>query len=240
MEMRLHKYLAQAGVSSRRAGEKLIQDGRVKVNGHIVTKLGAKVDSATDTVAVDNKKVILERGKVYVALNKPPGYITALKDPQGRKKVTDLIKNVKERIYPVGRLDYDTEGLLLLTNDGDLTYRITHPKHEISKVYVAEVRGLPTEQELSELKKGIFLQDGITAPAEAVIIKQFKNNTLIEITIFEGRNRQVRRMMEAINHPVVHLKRIRIGCISLGNLEVGKYRFLTSNEIHDLLMLTGS
>lgn len=240
MEMRLQKFLAQAGVASRRRSEKLILEGKVAVNGEIITQLGTKIDPEKDTITVNNKVIRAEKRKVYIALNKPVGYITSLKDPQGRKKVTDLIKNVEERIYPVGRLDYDTEGLLLLTNDGDFTYALTHPKHEIKKVYVAEVQGLPTESELDKLRTGLILSDGVTAPAEAVILKQHGKNSLVQIALHEGRNRQVRRMLEAIGHPVIRLKRIKIGCLSLNGLRVGEYRFLSKQEVQDLLNLTNN
>lgn len=235
MEMRLQKFLAQAGVASRRASEKLILNGKVEVNGKIVTKLGTKVDPEKDVIAVNKKVLEIEKRKVYIALNKPAGYITSLEDPQGRKKVIDLLKNVKERVYPVGRLDYETEGLLLLTNDGDFAYSLTHPKHIIKKVYLAKVQGIPSENDLQKLRSGILLSDGITAPAEAILLNKHNNTSTIKITIHEGRNRQVRRMLDAIDHPVLHLKRVRIGNLNLGPLKVGEYRFLSTIEAQNLL-----
>ena len=235
MKMRLQKFLAKAGIASRRTSEKLILNGKVKVNGNVITQLGTKVDPEQDIVTVNSKVAKIENRKVYIALYKPKGYITTLADPQGRKKVSDLIKNVKERVYPVGRLDYDTEGLLLLTNDGDFAYTLTHPKHKIKKVYLAKVQGIPSENDLEKLKTGILLSDGITAPAEAFILKTCDHNAIVKITIYEGRNRQVRRMMEAINHPVLHLKRIKIGNLDISNLKVGQYRFLSKREVENFL-----
>jgi len=238
MEIRLQKFLAQAGVASRRASEELILAGKVAVNGQTVTKLGTKIDPEKDLVTVNKKVIKVEKQKFYIALNKPAGYITSLKDPQGRKKVTDLLKDIQVRIYPVGRLDYETEGLLLLTNDGDFAYNLTHPKHKIKKTYLAQVQGIPSENDLQKLRTGIMLSDGPTATAEVSLLKKGKNTATIKITIHEGRNRQVRRMFEAINHPVLHLKRVRIGNLDLGALKVGEYRFLTPLEVQSLLKMS--
>lgn len=220
---RLQKMMAQAGVASRRKSEELIRAGRVRVNGKVVTKMGVKVDPDQDLVEVDGKPITgREEPKVYLLLYKPRGYVTTAKDPQGRPTVLDLV-HVPQRVYPVGRLDYDTEGLLILTNDGDLTYRLTHPKHEVDKVYHALVAGHPPEDKLQQLRTGIMLEDGPTAPAKVRRLKKIQGNTLLEIIIHEGRNRQVRRMCEAIGHPVLHLKRVAIGDLTLGNLKPKQY-----------------
>ena len=226
---RLQKVMAASGVASRRECENIIRQGRVKVNGRIVTQLGMKV-APEDIVEVDNRKVGNRDKLVYLLLNKPAGYVTTVHDPQGRKTVLDLI-NVPQRVYPVGRLDYDTEGLLILTNDGDLTYLLTHPKHEVGKTYHALVAGQPTEQMLDRLRRGIMLDDGITAPAKVRIQKKIQGDTLLEIIIHEGRNRQVRRMCEAIGHPVLALKRAAIGDLVLGDLAPGTYRMLSKDRI---------
>ncbi|EAX46547.1 pseudouridine synthase [Thermosinus carboxydivorans Nor1] len=238
MPERLQKILSQAGIASRRAAEKLILDGRVAVNGKIITELGAKVDWPRDRVTVDGKPIAAE-APVYILLNKPKGVITSLKDPRGRKTVIDLLKDVPERVYPVGRLDYNTEGLLLLTNDGDLTHALTHPSHEIKKTYVSKIAGLPNEEQLDRLRAGIKLSDGMTSPA-AVRLLDFdpvKQVAVVEITIHEGRNRQVRRMFEAIGHPVKSLKRTKYAFLTLTGLKRGEYRRLTPDEVASLKKL---
>ncbi|GGH24736.1 ribosomal large subunit pseudouridine synthase B [Paenibacillus segetis] len=232
---RLQKILAGAGVASRRKCEELILKGKVEVNGETVTTLGTKADPAVDVITVEGKSIGAEK-KLYIVFNKPKGVITSASDPQGRKIVTDYLKGVTERLYPVGRLDYDTEGLLLLTNDGDFAHLLTHPKHHVPKTYIAAVKGVPHGTELDKLKKGILLEDGITAPAEVEyqdIDPEGKHST-ISITIHEGKNRQVRRMFEAIGHPVTKLKRIAFGELFLGNLKRGLYRHLTKEEIEGL------
>lgn len=231
---RLQKYLANAGVASRRACEKYIEEGRVKVNGEVVKELGTKVDSLKDKVEFDNKLVKIKTSSVYIMLNKPEGYVTTVKDDRNRPTVIDLLKGVKERVFPIGRLDFETEGLLLLTNDGNVAYRLTHPKYKVYKTYEALVGGKPNEEKLEKLKKGIMLEDGMTAPAILKVVKKFSDKTLIEIKIREGRNRQVRRMFKAINHPVLKLKRTEQGILSLNSLEKGKYRYLTREEINYL------
>lgn len=232
---RLQKVLAGAGVASRRKCEEYIVEGRVKVNGKVIDKLGTKVDPEKDLIEFDNKKINnkIEK-KIYVLLNKPLNYITTMNDPEGRKNVADLVNKISQRIYPVGRLDYDTEGLLIMTNDGDLTYKLTHPSHEIKKTYLAVVEGFPGGQALNKLKSGILLEDGLTAPADAKLLKKYKKSSLLQITIHEGRNRQVRRMCDAVGHPVVKLKRIQIAFLRLDNLKTGKYRHLTVAEIDKL------
>ncbi|MBH5318000.1 rRNA pseudouridine synthase [Paenibacillus sp. GSMTC-2017] len=233
---RLQKILAQAGVASRRKCEELILSGAVEVNGEKVTTLGVKADPATDVITVNGKTVRGEQ-KLYLMLNKSKGVITSAKDPQGRKIVTDFLPGIKERVYPVGRLDYDTEGLLLLTNDGEFANLLTHPSHHVPKTYHATVKGIPHGTALEQLQRGILLEDGMTAPAEVEYhdVDQEKKEATISITIYEGRNRQVRRMFEAINHKVVRLKRIKFGDLSLHNLARGKYRHLTEKEVQELL-----
>lgn len=232
---RLQKILAGAGIASRRKCEELILKGKVEVNGEVVTTLGTKADPAVDVISVEGKTIGAEK-KLYVVFNKPKGVITSASDPQGRKIVTDYLKSIPERLYPVGRLDYDTEGLLLLTNDGEFAHLLTHPKHHVPKTYVATVKGVPHGSALDKLKNGILLEDGITAPAEVEyqdIDPEGKFST-ISITIHEGKNRQVRRMFEAIQHPVTKLKRISFGELFLGNLKRGLYRYLTKEEIEGL------
>jgi len=229
---RLQKVMAHAGVASRRKCEEIISQGRVKVNGEVVTELGTKV-SPDDLIEVDGQ-VIFQEKKVYLLLNKPVGYITTVDDPRGRKTVLDLIKGVPQRIYPVGRLDYDTSGLLILTNDGDLTYALTHPSHMIDKTYRVEVQGHPSPKELARLEKGVLLDDGITAPARIENLQKRRDTTVFEITIYEGRNRQVRRMCEFIGYPVENLKRIKFAFIELNGLAEGKFRFLNKEEVNKL------
>jgi 23S rRNA pseudouridine2605 synthase len=232
---RLQKVIAQAGIASRRDAEELIKAGRVKVNGKVVTELGTKVEPKRDRVTVDSKPIKAEK-YLYILLNKPKGVITALEDPQGRKTVADLVADIPERIYPVGRLDYNTEGLLIMTNDGDLTNALTHPSHEIAKTYLAKVHGYPPEEKLDKLRVGVKLEDGMTAPAKVNIvgIDHEKGLTTLEIIIYEGKNRQIRRMCEAIGHPVKNLKRIKISFLTLEGLRRGQYRHLLAEEVEEL------
>ncbi len=229
----MQKYLADRGVCSRRKAESLILAGRVTVNGVAVTVLGSKVDPNTDQVAVDQEMVSATQKLRYLLLYKPTGYICSVKDERGRRTVLDLLPEVKERVYPVGRLDYDTSGLLLLTNDGDLTACLLHPSYEVNKTYRAVVKGCPTVQALNKLKQGIRLQDGLTAPAKVKLLRR-EENALIELTIHEGRNRQVRRMLEAVGYPVLHLKRVRFAFLDLTGLHPGEWRDLTAAEIQQL------
>lgn len=233
-EMRLQKYLAQCGAASRRKAEEFIRQGRVSVNGNIVTDMGIKVADG-DLVELDGKELAPEEKKIYIMLNKPVGYVTTSKDQFSRKTVLDLIDGVKERLYPVGRLDYDTSGLLLLTNDGSFTYQLTHPSHEIKKVYRARIEGLPTETEMDSFRNGLDIEDYTTSPAGFRLIKAGTKFSVVEITIHEGKNRQVRKMCEAIGHPVVELVREAIGDIGLGGLKEGSWRYLTKIEIEKLL-----
>ncbi|MBB3069606.1 23S rRNA pseudouridine2605 synthase [Paenibacillus baekrokdamisoli] len=233
---RLQKILAQAGVASRRKCEELILAGEVQVNEETVTTLGVKADPAVDIITVRGRRIKSE-SKLYLMLNKPKGVITSASDPQGRKIVSDFLPGIKERVYPVGRLDYDTEGLLLLTNDGEFANLLTHPSHHVPKTYWATVKGTPHGSALERLQNGVLLDDGMTAPAEVEYhdVDEEKNLTTISITIYEGRNRQVRRMFEAINHPVILLRRIKFGDMNLLGLARGKFRHLTPKEVKDLL-----
>ena len=232
--VRLQKYLAQAGIASRRRAEELIRAGRVKVNGETVTTMGFKVQPGRDVVEVDGKRVELETKKVYYLLYKPRGYVSTAHDPQGRPKVVDLLQDVKERVYPVGRLDYDTEGLLLLTNDGELTLRLTHPRYGVPKTYEALVEGIPDAQDLSRLAKGVKLEDGWTSPAEVKLLWARRGKALLELTLREGRKREVRRMCKAVGHPVIRLRRTKMAFLTLKGLKPGEYRELTKEEVERL------
>jgi pseudouridine synthase len=227
---RLQKILSQAGIASRRASEKLMLEGRVSVNGTTVTELGTKADPARDDIRVDGSRIRKAERHVYLLMNKPRGYVTTRSDPHKRKTVLDLLEGVREYIYPVGRLDYDTEGLLILTNDGELAAKLTHPRHEVARVYEARVLGEPDEHDLSRLSKGITIEGRRTEPAEVVALGPGH----LRITVREGRNRQVRKMCEAIGHPVDELRRVAIGPIRDPKLKVGQWRDLTKQEIERL------
>ena len=231
--MRINKYIALCGVASRRKAEELILAGKVKVNDNIVKELSYQVDEENDVVKVDDKIIKEENKLVYILLNKPEGYITTVKDQFDRESVLDLVTDIKERVYPIGRLDYETSGLLLLTNDGDLTYKLTHPKHEVDKTYVARVKGKLTPDEIKMFKSGLKIEDYVTAPAKLKVIRydEKTNVSLLEIKIHEGKNRQVRKMCKSINHPVLRLKRTAMGKIRIGECEIGKYRYLTEDEV---------
>lgn len=234
--MRLQKFLADCGVASRRKSEELISSGRVKVNGKVVTRMGFKINPEVDSVCVDDKNIAPEKRKVYILLNKPKGYITTVWEQFNRKKVIDLI-DVPYRVFPVGRLDYNTSGLLILTNDGELTYKLTHPKFEIPKVYVAKIKGIPNKESLNNFKSGLKIENYITGPAGIKILKKLGDDCFVEIIIKEGRNRQVRKMCNAIGHPVLELKRIKIGEINIGNLEVGNWRYFSKHEVEYIKQL---
>ncbi len=237
--IRLQKYLASAGVASRRASEKLITEGRICVNDKVVTELGTSINPEEDVVYFDGQRVTAAQSYVYYLLNKPKGYVTTAKDQFNRPTVTDLLKEVSVRIYPIGRLDYNTTGLLLLTNDGDLTLKLTHPKHEIFKTYVATIKGRISESALELLREGVQLEDFLTSPAEVKLIKREEMQSLVEISIREGKYRQVRRMFEAVGFPVEELSRVKIGEITLSGLREGCYRPLTPSEIAYLKEMTG-
>lgn len=232
-EIRLQKYLAMCSVASRRAAEQLILEGKVKVNGAVVTELGTKV-TYEDKVAVNGKLIKPDKQKVYIMLNKPCGCVTTVNDERGRETVMSYVADVNERIYPVGRLDYNTEGLLILTNDGDFTYALTHPKHEKEKVYLALVSGIMLHGAVEKLEKGVYVDGKKTAPAKVEVKEHRRNTSVVEITIHEGRNRQVRKMCEAVGHNVLGLMRTSIAGVELGNLKPGKWRHLTEVEINKL------
>ena len=235
---RLQKILSAAGVASRRLSEELIAQGRVSVNGKTVTELGTKADPSVDEIKVDGRRIKTEQKRRYILLNKPRGYITTRSDPQGRPTVMDLMKGVREYVYPVGRLDYDSEGLLILTNDGDLAARLTHPRHEVDKVYEARVKGVPDEHALDRLARGVTIDGRRTAPAKVRASEPFAKGsgeqTIVEMSIHEGRQRQVRQMFDAVGHPVVRLKRVRIGPIEDPDIPPGHWRELTPQEVAKL------
>jgi len=231
MQERLQKVLAKAGIASRRRAEELIRQGKVRVDGRVVTEMGTRVDPETQNIECNGIPLISEEKKVYILLHKPVGYLSTVDDPQGRPIVTDLLGGVKERVYPVGRLDLDTEGALLLTNDGELAQKVLHPSHEVNKTYEAEVMGRPDKKKLADLAGGVMLEGRKTWPAEIEIVKIASQSTTVRITIHEGRKRQVRKMFDVIGHPVLKLKRIAYGKLRLGNLAVGKYRFLSLPDI---------
>ena len=237
--IRLQKLLSSGGVASRRAAEVLITQGRVTVNGHTVSTLGAKADPDVDDVRVDGRRVKVARSHRYLLLNKPAGVVATRSDPQGRRTVLDLIAPVSGYLYPVGRLDADSEGLLLLTNDGDLAARLTHPSHEVDKTYHAVVRGVPSAGTLAALARGVVIDGRRTAPAEVRLVKSFRTRSggdgaVVELILREGRNRQVRRMCEYAGHPVDQLRRIRIGPLADPALAVGAWRDLTAAEVSRL------
>ena len=232
--IRLQKYLAQCGIASRRKAETLIAEGRVSVDGRIVETMGMKIDPGEQKIVFDGKQVMPEKQKLYFLLNKPQGYVTTVADPQGRPIVTDLIHDIEERLFPVGRLDLDTQGALLLTNDGDLAQKMQHPSYEVTKTYEAVVSGQPKQKNLDSLKKGILLEGKKTSPAQLSVIKSFSGSTLLHITIHEGRKRQVRKMFGAIGHPVKRLKRIAYGSLYLNNLPEGSYRRLNKGDLQKI------
>lgn len=232
--MRLQKYLASCGVASRRNAEKLITEGRVSVNGEIVSELGTQVDENSAVVQVDGKTVYPEEEKHYLAYNKPIGEVTTVHDPEGRPTVMDRFRDYPVRLFPVGRLDYDSEGLLLLTNDGALMNQLLHPKFEIKKSYLIKVSNHVSDENISLLRRGVIIDGRLTSPAEVRLIRYDTFSTELLITIHEGRNRQVRKMIAAIGHQVVHLKRVRFGPVLLGDLPSGMWRKLTPDEIDKL------
>lgn len=241
MEERLQKYLAEAGIASRRKSEEWIASGRVKVNGVVVTALGTKIDPQKDQVLFDDQPVMISgEKKIYLMLHKPEGYVTTAKEQFGRPAVLDLVRDVKQRIFPVGRLDYDTSGLLLLTNDGELTYRLTHPKYDVDKTYIAKLYGVPDDMDLQKFRRGVMVDGRKTRPAKIRILEIEKDRRFCtaEIILHEGKNRQVRKMCDAIKHPVAQLKRVATGTLTLGDLPKGAYRPLTEKEVQYLKQLS--
>ena len=230
MQERLQKILAQAGIASRRAAEQLILNGRITVNDQVVNTMGCKVDPASDRISFDGNPINLEK-KIYILLHKPAGYVTTLSDPQRRHVVSELVADIPQRLFPVGRLDLDTEGALLMTNDGELGNQILHPSYEVKKTYEATVKGSPGVAKLRLLEQGIELDNGRTQPAAIKVISQAPDKSLIQIIIHEGKKRQVRKMFKAIGHDVLYLKRTAYGNLRLGALPSGKYRVLSQNDL---------
>lgn len=240
MEERLQKILSRAGVSSRRAAEKMIAEGRISVNRTIVVEPGTKADPGKDEIRLDGRLISLETERIYLMLHKPKGYVTTLSDPQGRPIVTDLLNGVAARVYPVGRLDYDSEGLLILTNDGEFAQRLQHPRYGIPKTYRVKVEGHLLKGELKALENGIDLPDGRFAPAEIELKKTNPRSTWLTLTLTDGRNRVIRRAFDSLGHPVARLVRVAVADITLASLHEGAWRLLTSREVERLLILAGS
>lgn len=236
--IRLQKFLAEAGIASRRKCEEFIKEGRVIVNGKKITELGTKVDPENDLITFDRKPVKVFNKKVYYMLNKPEKYVTTLNDEFDRPTVLNLMNKVRERVFPVGRLDYDSRGLLLLTNDGDLAYKLTHPRYHVKKTYIAKLKGVPTEEKLDRLRKGVVIDGRKTAPAKIKLKRTLEKNSEIYITIKEGRNRQIRKMFDKIGHQVLKLERISLGKLTIGDLPLGKFRPLSVEELKYVKSLT--
>jgi len=235
MSERVQKIIAQSGLCSRRNAEVLIKEGRVKVNGVTVKELGVKAEPSIDEIKVDGEVVRPLKKKVYILLNKPTGVVTTKSDEKGRDTVMDLLASEERKaLFPVGRLDLNSEGLLIITNDGDFADLMTSPAHKVEKTYLIKVRGVPAEKTIDRLKKGITIEGRRTKRARVVLLGH-KNNSWLEITITEGRNNQIRKMMQAVGHPIVKLKRLKVGNLELGDLAVGKYRRLSENEINSLI-----
>ncbi len=235
MKERLQKIIASSGISSRRTAERMIIEGRVTVNSAVVRQLGTKADIDEDEIRVDGKLILREESKVYLMLNKPRGYVTTLRDPQGRPVVADLLSGISERMFPVGRLDYDSEGLLLMTNDGDFSLKIQHPRFMIPKTYVVKIEGNLKSSDIKMLQDGIKLKDGKFKPDSFHILKTSRKSCWLALTIAEGRNRLIRRVFEALGHTVIRLIRTAIADINLGNMKVGTFRHLTRKEVQHLL-----
>lgn len=234
MELRLQKLIASTGLSSRRKAETLIATGRVTVNGKVVTELGTKVDPDRDHVKVDGKHLTAAQPFVYLMLNKPKNVMSTLDDPGGRTTVKEFLRGVSVRVFPVGRLDFDSEGLMLMTNNGDLAQALLHPRYHVPKTYLIKVKGILTDEEIARLERGIRLDNEITGPAFVKKVKKAEQNSWLELTIREGRKHQVKRMLEAVGHPVIKLVRIRMGPLSLGELPAGEFRFLSDREANAL------
>lgn len=228
--MRLNKYIARAGLASRRKADEMIMDGKVKINGSLMKEPGYEVKEG-DVVEVSGRMVEPSKKLVYIMLNKPKGYITTLNDDRNRPTVMNLVNDIEERVFPVGRLDYNTSGMLLMTNDGDLAYHLTHPKHQVVKTYRARVAGVLSPERVARLRKGVDIGGFVTSPAYVKVIKQMKRSAIVEIKIHEGKNRQIRKMFAAVGNKVIDLERIAIGDLHLGHLMSGHYRKLSRQEI---------
>ncbi|MEW5900490.1 MAG: pseudouridine synthase [Acidobacteriota bacterium] len=237
MKIRLNKFLSQAGAASRREADRLITAGRVEVNKAVVTELGQKIDELHDVVRVDGKIVRKQEKTVYVLLNKPAGYLVTLNDPFRRPTIRGLLPASFGRIFPVGRLDYDSQGLLLLTNDGELAFRLAHPRFGIKRIYLAKVRGEPSEEALSQFEKGVYLEGKKTAPAKAALIARSPKASLLRLELYEGRKREVREMCRAVGHPVLELRRTEFAGLTLGKLRPGEWRLLEPPEVRRLRKL---
>ena len=235
---RLQKVLAEIGLASRRQSEEMIRQGRVTVNGR-AARIGEKVDPSRDHIKVDGRRVALPSEKLYLLLHKPKNTVTTLEDPEGRPTVLSLVKEKRARLFPVGRLDYDAEGFLLLTNDGDLAHRLSHPSFRIPRTYRVKVKGKPSPEEIRKLSRGISLEDGPTAPCRITFLRETRENAWMEMTLREGRNRQVKRMWEKMGYPVLKLKRVSFAGLALGNLQPGEYRALGPKELEKIRRMTG-
>ncbi|MCF8054458.1 MAG: rRNA pseudouridine synthase [Deltaproteobacteria bacterium] len=237
MKERLQKIISAAGIASRRRAEELISEGEVLVNGKLITELGAKADGARDRIIVAGSLLKISSHKLYIALHKPTGFISTLADPQGRKTVKDLLKAIDQRVFPVGRLDYDSEGLILLTNDGDFAFKIAHPKFQVPKRYLVQVAGEVTIRDLVSLRQGIVLEDGPFKVVDAVITKSTKKTSSVLLTIVEGRNRVIRRAFAKLGFVVERLVRVSIGTITVNNIKAGEFRYLSKVEVKSLLSI---
>ncbi len=234
MEVRLQKVIADSGLASRRKAEQLIAQGRVTVNGVLITELGSKINPEKDHVKVDGRHIKPAPPHVYVMLNKPKGFVSTMSDPEGRVTIADLLDGVKVRVFPVGRLDFDSEGLVLLTNHGELAQALLHPKFHVPKTYLVKVKGVLPDEEIRQLERGVKLEDGMTSPAVVKKVRKAEANSWLEITIHEGRKHQVKRMFESVGHYVLKLVRVRMGPLTLRNLPLGQYRYLTDREANAL------
>lgn len=237
MKMRLQKIISQSGIASRREAERLIEEGKVTLNGNTVTKLGTLADPASDTIRVGRRLIPSRRDFIYVILNKPRGFLTTERDERGRRTVMELVKKVRVRIFPVGRLDFNTDGLLLLTNDGALAEKILDPKNKVTRSYIVKVRGTPVEKTLNRLRKGVRIDNRPTSPVEATILRVTGKNSFLNLKLVEGKNRHIKKICEKVGHPVVRLNRTGFGRLNLDNLPVGSYRFLTPQEIKSIRSL---
>lgn len=234
MEVRLQKVIAASGLASRRKAEEWIAQGRVTINGKIVRELGTRIDPERDHVKVDGRHLKSVEPYAYLLLNKPKGIVSTLNDPEGRPTIEHLLRGVTLRLFPVGRLDFDTEGLMLLTNHGELAQALLHPRYHVAKVYLAKVKGVLTDEEINQLAQGVQLEDGMTAPAIVKKVRKAAENSWLEVTIYEGRKHQIKRMFEVVGHPVLKLKRIKFGPLALGDLLPGEFRYLTDREANTL------